>query len=65
MLVLNYYVGLLLDFSAKCCVLAHFVCLEGTYVGPVLLVSREWTREGRACCCSNKVYRGSAASTKL
>ena len=22
------------------------MCLEGAYVGPVLMVSREWTREG-------------------
>ena len=26
--------GLLLDFSINFCVFAHFVCLEGAYVGP-------------------------------
>ena len=59
----NYCVGLLLDFSVKCCVSEHFVCLEGAYVDPVLMVSREWTREGRVCCCSNTVYGGRAACT--
>ena len=38
------------------------VCMYA-FVGPMLLVSREWTREGRVCCGSNKVYRGSAACT--
>ena len=61
MLGLNYCVGLLLDFSVKCCVFAHFVCVEGAYVGPALMVSRECTREGRVCCGSNKVYRERAA----
>ena len=65
MLGLNYCVGILLDFSVKCCVFAHFVCLEGAYVGPVIMVSRECTREGCVCCCSNKVYRGRAACTVL
>ena len=32
-------------------------------VRPVLLVSRDRTREGRVCGGSNKVYRGSAACT--
>ena len=39
----------MLDFSINFCVFAHFVCLEGAYVGPVWLVSREGTRE-RGCC---------------
>ena len=39
----------MLDFSVNFCVFAHFVHLEGTYVGLVLLISREGTGEG-ACC---------------
>ena len=58
MLGLNYCVGLLLNCSVKCCVFAHFVCLEGAYVSPVLMVTRECTREGRVCCCSIKYIVG-------
>ena len=46
MLGLNYCVGLLLDFSVTFCVFAHFVCLERAYVGPVIMVSREWHERG-------------------
>ena len=35
--------------------------LGGGMCRPVLKVSREWTREGRVCCCYNNVYRGHAA----
>ena len=29
MSVLNYCIGLMLDFSINCCVFAHFVCWRG------------------------------------
>ena len=47
MSVLNYCIGLMLDFSINFGVFAHLVCLEGAYVGSVWLVSREGAREGR------------------